>query len=54
MTDSNETTDEVAGSGPYSPGPNRFTDGGTTVEDVAPVAGRTDGTAKDDPDPEGS
>lgn len=54
MTDSNETTtDDVPGSGPYSPGPNRFTGGGTTVDDVAPVEGRSDGTSKDE-DPQGS
>lgn len=36
-------SDEVPGGGPYSPGPNKYTDGGTTVDDVAPVEGRTDG-----------
>jgi len=38
-----DSSDEVPGGGPYSPGPNKYTDGGTTVDDVAPVEGRTDG-----------
>ena len=33
----NDTRDEVPGGGPYSPGPNKYTGGGTTPDDVTPL-----------------
>ncbi len=40
------TRDEIPGGGPYSPGPNKYTGGGTTVEDVTPLPDGTGGTAE--------
>jgi len=49
MTDVNPTTDEdVPGGGPYSPGPNKYTGGGTTVDDVSPGTERSGGSAAED------
>ena len=33
----NDSRDEVPGGGPYSPGPNKYTGGGTTPETVTPL-----------------
>jgi hypothetical protein len=42
MADDQRTTeDEVPGGGPYTAGPNKYTGGGTTVEDVSPLPGRS-------------
>ncbi len=42
MADDPRTTeDEVPAGGPYTPGPNKYTGGGTTVEDVSPLPGRS-------------
>ena len=46
-TDASTPKDAVPGSGPYAPGPNRYTDGGTTVDDVTPLADRSDGTSEE-------
>jgi hypothetical protein len=37
-------SDEVPGGGPYSPGPNKYTGGGTTPEDVTPLDVQPDAT----------
>jgi len=43
--DSSEPTAGVPDGGQYTPGPNSNPGGGTTVHDVAPVEGRSDGTS---------
>ena len=42
----NEQNDLPAG-GPNSPGPNKYTDRGTTVDDVSPLPDRSDGTGEE-------
>ncbi|MEA2827582.1 MAG: hypothetical protein QOG43_2021 [Actinomycetota bacterium] len=48
MADDQRTTeDELPGGGPYSPGPNKYTGGGTTVDDVSPLPDRSGAPAEE-------
>jgi len=46
-TDPSTPSDDISAAegGAYTPGPNRYPGGGTTVEDVTPLEDRSDGTS---------
>lgn len=46
MTDVSNPDDGIPGGGSTSSGPNRYTDKGTTVDDVSPLDDRVDGTSQ--------
>ncbi len=45
MSDASRRSDDIPEGGPYRHGPNRYTDGGTTADDVTPLPDRSDGTS---------